>query len=565
MLEESLNAADTDIANKTSAAISNNLESINQLSPPTPFNYAQFQAATDNIPDNKTDFINQLSPPTPFHPYNVPDTKILADREVTINQLSPPVPFNYAQFQAATDNIPDDKSDLINQLAPPTPFHPHDVPDNKVLDINQLSPPVPFNFTDFERDDDDDDDIKMNAKELMNQMPVAVSNDNDSSHVEPIQNVGSNHFPNTSEQSEIDPPPQPPVSGNHNQVPDIIRRPPPPSMLLDPFRVSDPSNITSESVLETATVENATAQGVVDASVENNETSILEAYAVDDDIYGATPLEPILPWWKQRRTKILLGVVLVIVSTLAIVIGVELSNDDGPVTVVNNVTNVIVNVTDSPSISLAPSTSSAPSSSPTECVNKIISNSQEIDLVGDDPKVAVDGRNMIVASLVGRYYNTSQKLGVTYSDGYEGPVFVTFYSSDEIDDKWRRVQSPLRVDGISSLYSVAISDTTALLGLAYANNDKVETVIMYEQDRFGDWVRVDEFGQTLQCSFFQLTSATCSFGYSVDIDRDLACLTAWNGIFLYHRDEKSKWVQFDTIEMDLSHPGSVPLQKIPLP
>jgi len=336
-------------------------------------------------------------------------------------------------------------------------------------------------------------------------------------------------------------------------------------MLLDPFRVSDPSNITSESVLETATVENATAQGVVDASVENNETSILEAYAVDDDIYGATPLEPILPWWKQRRTKILLGVVLVIVSTLAIVLGVELSNDDGPVTVVNNVTNVIVNVTDSPSISLAPSTSSAPSSSPTECVNKIISNSQEIDLVGDDPKVAVDGRNMIVASLVGRYYNTSQKLGVTYSDGYEGPVFVTFYSSDEIDDKWRRVQSPLRVDGISSLYSVAISDTTALLGLAYANNDKVETVIMYEQDRFGDWVRVDEFGQTLQCSFFQLTSATCSFGYSVDIDRDLACLTAWNGIFLYHRDEKSKWVQFDTIEMDLSHPGSVPLQKIPLP
>ena len=44
-LEESLNTADTDIANKTSAAISNNLSSINQLSPPVPFN-AQFQAAT---------------------------------------------------------------------------------------------------------------------------------------------------------------------------------------------------------------------------------------------------------------------------------------------------------------------------------------------------------------------------------------------------------------------------------------------------------------------------------------------------------------------------------------
>jgi len=552
MLEESLNTADTDIANKTSAAISNNLESINQLSPPTPFNYAQFQTATDSIPDNKTDLINQLSPPTPFHPHNIPDTKTLADREVSINQLSPPVPFNYAQFQAATDNTPDNKSDLINQLAPPTPFHPHDVPDNKVVDINQLSPPVPFNFTEYEREEEDDV-IKMNAKALTNQTPVAVSNDNASSHVEPIQNVRSNHLPTitASEQSEIDPPP--PVSGNHNQVPDIIRRPPPPSMLLDPHRVSDPSNMNSEPVLETATVENATPQGV-DASVENNETNILEAYAVDDDIYGATPLEPTLPWWKQKRTRILLGMVLVIVSTLAIVLGIELSKDD-QVTLVNNVTNVIVNVTSAPSVSVAPSLSSAPSSSPTECVNKIISSSQEIDLVGDDPrdpKVAVDGRNMIVASLDGRYYNTSQQLGVTYSDGYEGPVFVTFYSSDEIDDKWRRVQSPLRVDGISSLYSVAISDTTALLGLAYANNDKVETAIMYEQDRFGDWVRVDEFGQTLQCSFFQLSSTNCFFGYSVDIDRDLACLTAWNGIFLYHRDEKGIWAQLDTIEDGLS-------------
>jgi len=371
-LEESLNTADTDIANKTSAAISNNLESINQLSPPVPFN-AQFQAATANIPDNKTDLINQLAPPTPFHPHNVPDTKTLADREVTINQLSPPVPFNYAQFQAATDNIPDNKSDLINQLAPPTPFHPHDVPDNKVVNINQLSPPVPFNFTEFEGGEEDDD-IKMNAKERMNQMPLAVSNNdnedesNHTTHDVPgphRQNVGT--YPPTSaarpeeEQSEMINPP-PPVSGNHNQVPDIIRRPPPPSMLLDPFRVSDPSNVTSEQVLETAAVENV-AVGVVDASVEQDETNILEAYAVDDDIYGATPLEPTLPWWKQRRTKILLGSVLVIVSSLAIALGVLLSQSSDPEQVLTNST-VTLFVTPPPTISIAPSLSIAPSTSP---------------------------------------------------------------------------------------------------------------------------------------------------------------------------------------------------------
>jgi len=318
MLEESLNTADTDIANKTSAAISNNLASINQLSPPVPLN-AQFQAATANITDNKTDLINQLSPPTPFHPHNVPDTKTLVDREVTINQLSPPVPFNYAQFER-----------------------------------------------------EEDDDIKMNAKELMNQMPVAVSNDNNevesthTTHDVPgphIQNVGSNHLPTitASEQSEIDPPTPPSVSGNHNQAPEIIRRPPPPSMLLDPFRVSDPSNITSEQVLETAAVENAT----VDASVEQDETNILEAYAVDDDIYGATPLEPTLPWWKQRRTKILLGVVLVIVSSLAIALGVLLSQSSDPEQVLTNSTSTVTVfvMTPPPTVSIAPSLSIAPSTS----------------------------------------------------------------------------------------------------------------------------------------------------------------------------------------------------------
>ena len=88
----------------------------------------------------------------------------------------------------------------------------------------------------------------------------------------------------------------------------------------------------------------------------------VEAYLVDDgdgEVYDATPLEPTLPWWKQRRTKILLGVVIVLVGALTVALGVSLSNNPEP---------VLTFVTPTPTISIATSLSIAPSTSPSSAL-----------------------------------------------------------------------------------------------------------------------------------------------------------------------------------------------------
>jgi hypothetical protein len=77
-------------------------------------------------------------------------------------------------------------------------------------------------------------------------------------------------------------------------------------------------------------------------------------------IYDATPT---LPWWKQRRTKIMLAVMFIVVVTLTTALGVLLSRPD-PDPVIIQKSGGGSNV---PTISMAPSSSLAPSSSPSEC------------------------------------------------------------------------------------------------------------------------------------------------------------------------------------------------------
>ena len=60
MLEESLNAADPNINNKISETISNNLSSINELNPPTPFNSVEFEEQ-DSIAKKKARDVNKTS------------------------------------------------------------------------------------------------------------------------------------------------------------------------------------------------------------------------------------------------------------------------------------------------------------------------------------------------------------------------------------------------------------------------------------------------------------------------------------------------------------------------
>ena len=63
-------------------------------------------------------------------------------------------------------------------------------------------------------------------------------------------------------------------------------------------------------------------------TAERNSVPILEAYLVeegdDTTVYEATPLEPELPWWKQRRNKAMLVIFCVLITALAAGLGVPL-------------------------------------------------------------------------------------------------------------------------------------------------------------------------------------------------------------------------------------------------
>ena len=74
--------------------------------------------------------------------------------------------------------------------------------------------------------------------------------------------------------------------------------------------------------------------GIINVNVdqaEDNANHVLPTavWLPDEAVYDATPLEPTLPWWKQRRAKILLIllIAIAIVSALAIALGVSFSSE----------------------------------------------------------------------------------------------------------------------------------------------------------------------------------------------------------------------------------------------
>ena len=407
-------------------------------------------------------------------------------------------------------------------------------------------PPVPFNSTEFEQDAI----AKKKAKdEMMNQKPAAVSNNEDEEVVLAPSDRDSIHEPSREiiEGGEG-------MSDNTNTGGGGTNRRGWDDIESRAARRDIESQTRTNNHEDTAdSIDNdSLVVANVEAPTSANQEGLpeIEAYLVEDveeEVFIATPT---LPWWKQRRTKILLGAVLLTVSTLAIALGVLLSRPS------STTVNMIVNSTTAPSVSSAPTSSLAPSSSPTECVNKIISNKQDIDLKSHllidsprDTKVAVDGRNMVVVALDGKYYNDV--------DEYDGPAFVTFYTLDN-NDEWQRVQTPIRADGVASnlsgrvMYSVDLSGSIAFVGLPFAN-DGTGAVLVYEQNDFGEWERVDD-------PFVHSTNTTQdSFGYEVDIGENLACVAVEDdryllhitGVNIYHKDD-SKWVQFDTIGLDIS-------------
>lgn len=257
---------------------------------------------------------------------------------------------------------------------------------------------------------------------------------------------------------------------------------------------------------------------------EGRETNILEAYVVDNDIYDATILEVSPPWWKQRRAKIFFVVVFIIVGSLAISLGVALSNQFGKQDMI-----------------VMASSSLSPSSSPTFCVDEVSNSMYNLGLQKDlqinnplNAVVAADGRSMVVA----------------VQDGDEsGPVYISFYSLMNDNNKWQRAQSPIRIYDFGRIWkgpimrTVAISGTTTFIGAPYSNNES-GSVFVYEQNVYGVWEKVDD-------PFIHDSNVTnIGFGWTVHVAGDLACVddmhTTTSSAHLFRRKDY-KWVQFETL------------------
>jgi len=281
---------------------------------------------------------------------------------------------------------------------------------------DEHSPPMPFNSAEFE-----DTIAKKKAKdEMMNQKPAAVSNNEDEEVILTPPDRDSIHEPSREviEGTEG-------MSDNTNTGRGGITN----RRGWDDIE-SRAARRDIESQMRTNNHEDIADSvdndSMTEAPTSTNQEGLpeVEAYLVEEveeEVYIATPT---LPWWKQKRARILLGVVLLLLGAMAIALGVLLSRPS------STTVNMIVNSTIAPSVSLAPSSSSAPSSSPTECVNKIISNVQDIDLQKDlqidEPrniKVSIDGRNMVVVARDGKYYGATDDFG---DFGYDGPAYITF-------------------------------------------------------------------------------------------------------------------------------------------
>jgi hypothetical protein len=215
--------------------------------------------------------------------------------------------------------------------------------------------------------------------------------------------------------------------------------------------------------------------------INDRQTIIDDAVLVqtlDEEVIIATPLEPELPWLKQKRIQMTLSVVLLFVVPNAIAIVLLYSGNDG-----NN----------KPSTAPAPTPSGADSTSlnshqpslltnyrsPKACADQVSANAQKVETGVDDPqhpRIAVDGSNMVLAVSDGK--TTSSQV-------------VIFYSLAPSTETWEEVQSFQMNNVVGVDASVALSGKTALVGFGEANNF-AGVVLVFEQNQLGGWDRVND-------------------------------------------------------------------------
>ena len=236
-----------------------------------------------------------------------------------------------------------------------------------------------------------------------------------------------------------------------------------------------------------------------DQGVRITEAYLVEETSDDGEVVIATPA---LPWWKIKRVYLLPCTVFIIMAAVAIAVGVSQSGDKA-------VAAVMVPTT------YAPSTSLAPSSPPSECVDKIITNAQELPIKEHfqtdirNLKVAMDKENMIIVAQA--------------QDGSSDLVIVMFYELRS--NGWERSDAHVVDDLIGTYpYEVAISGKTAFIGFPESNNN-MGKLYHYEKNQFDEWQRIEraftDWDETA-------TTSDCSWGLGVEIDKDLACVQDYN-------------------------------------
>eukprot|EP00984_Skeletonema_dohrnii_P003095 scaffold1036_cov135-Skeletonema_dohrnii-CCMP3373.AAC.5 len=118
---------------------------------------------------------------------------------------------------------------------------------------------------------------------------------------------------------------------------------------------------------------------------------ILEAYLVEeeggrDTVYEATPIEPELPWWKQRRTKVFMTIICILMIALAAGLGAAFSRpipiaENVPIAEIDN--NKNTSTSTSNATPTAPPNSLPPTQPPTKPSYKCFADRNELKIVVD--------------------------------------------------------------------------------------------------------------------------------------------------------------------------------------
>ncbi|EJK57768.1 hypothetical protein THAOC_22158, partial [Thalassiosira oceanica] len=184
---------------------------------------------------------------------------------------------------------------------------------------------------------------------------------------------------------------------------------------------------------------------------------LAEAYTVPDEtVYEATPT---LPWFKQRRTKLLVAAILALLAVLAVSMPVAFTRE--PVLPMNEPTLVLK--TNEPTFSPAPSASSTSlpsiSSAPSlSCESKVLATKKKFNLLQrpddiKDIKVSMDGVDAAV---------------VWHNGKPRARLYVYFFQLSERRRDWGLV-TPFQEDMTTAIgkddFDVSLSGNVAVVGV----------------------------------------------------------------------------------------------------